>query len=225
MSHPLRGKLALFAVLSVLDLALTWYLLQGRPGRFREANPVAQWWLVNFGWVGLSAFKVGLVLFAASAALFVARHRPRAGGALLSFACLATTVVVVYSGGLVASACGQPDLVPVRDLAVLNAESQQLDAELARRNAYRHLRHRLSEDLLAGRCTLEEAVATLAATPRGRDPLWLSQLSELYAVLSPHECLAADLLHSVGERLQAGTTAAVAQTEWVVAKPTEAAEL
>ena len=72
-TRSLLGKFVLFAVLGLLDLLLTWYLLQGSPGRVYEANPVARLWLNRFGWLGLAAFKTSLVVLVISLVVVIAR--------------------------------------------------------------------------------------------------------------------------------------------------------
>ena len=54
---PNPGKQLLFVVLNFADLVLTAWLLSTSEGGVYEANPVARWWLVRHGWLGLAAFK------------------------------------------------------------------------------------------------------------------------------------------------------------------------
>jgi hypothetical protein len=98
MRHP--GKQLLFALLSLIDLSLTWWLLSRSGGQVYEGNPVARWWLANHGWLGLAVFKVGGVLLVVGLAAVISHYRPRAGGRVLGFACAALTVVVLYSASL-----------------------------------------------------------------------------------------------------------------------------
>ena len=58
--HP--GKLSLFLFLSLTDLFLTWRLLLQSHGQVYESNPIADWWLSNYGWSGLAAFKIAMAL-------------------------------------------------------------------------------------------------------------------------------------------------------------------
>ena len=55
MTHP--RKQLLFILLSLVDLALTWWLLAHSYGQVYEANPVARWWLMRYGAAGLAGFK------------------------------------------------------------------------------------------------------------------------------------------------------------------------
>ena len=96
--HPRR--LFLFGMLSLLDLALTYKLVQASGGHIYESNPIANEWLSRFGWPGLAAFKVMAVSVVASAAIYVSVYRPRAGSRLLNFACLTVSLVVIYSFSL-----------------------------------------------------------------------------------------------------------------------------
>jgi hypothetical protein len=93
--HPLR--LTLYAVLSAADLGLTYALIRQGEGDVYESNPIAEAWLSSYGWVGLAVFKLVIVLIVAAVAAFVSLSRPRTGGHILTFACLAVAVVVGYS--------------------------------------------------------------------------------------------------------------------------------
>src|SRR5262249_16284096 len=82
----------------------------------------------------------------------------------------------------------------VRDDATIAAESRRLEDRLRQAYEYREVLNRVSEELAAGRCTLTQAVAELAATDKGRDPEWLRQLRGRYPNRSDRGCLAAALL-------------------------------
>jgi hypothetical protein len=90
-------RLFLFAILSVIDLILTYRLIHVGGGYIYESNPLANEWLQRFGWQGLAAFKVTTVSLVAFIAIYVSTSRPRVGSRLLNFACLAACTVVVYS--------------------------------------------------------------------------------------------------------------------------------
>jgi Domain of unknown function (DUF5658) len=108
---PLRlpvGKLVLFVCLSLADLVLTWHLLTNGEGDVYEGNPVARWWLERYGWVGLTFFKLGLMLFIVGVMVVVARHRPQAAGWLLVISCGILAAVVAYSGLLTAGLAVAP---------------------------------------------------------------------------------------------------------------------
>src|SRR6266849_905705 len=93
--HPLR--LILYAVLSAADLGLTYALIRQGEGDVYESNPIAEAWLSSYGWAGLAVFKLVIVLIVAALAAFVSLSRPRTGGHILTFACLAVAGVVAYS--------------------------------------------------------------------------------------------------------------------------------
>jgi hypothetical protein len=93
--HPRR--LTLYAILSAADLGLTYFLIRQGDGDVYESNPIAEAWLSSYGWVGLAIFKLLIVLIVAAVAAFVSLSRPRTGGHILTFACLAVAVVVGYS--------------------------------------------------------------------------------------------------------------------------------
>src|SRR5215471_14829004 len=80
---PHRWKLLLFALLSLADLSLTWWLLTLPDSPIHEGNPVAEWCLAQFGWIGLAGFKTAVVVLVAGLAVVISRRRPWAGGLVL----------------------------------------------------------------------------------------------------------------------------------------------
>jgi hypothetical protein len=190
--HP--RKLALFALLSLSDLALTLLLLRHGGGDVYESNPVAGWWLTSFGWAGLAAFKAGTVLVVAALAVVVSRSRPRAGGAVLGFGCLALALVVGYSCYLAQAVPARAETSVAEDLPSLNAAGARLRDEIDRGWEYRSLLEQLAADLGAGRCHLAEAAARLAETQRAHDPAWLRRLRTEYGARSDAEGLALNLI-------------------------------
>src|SRR5438132_3600236 len=96
--HPRR--LFLFAALSLVDLALTYNVVHAGGGYVYESNPIANEWLVRFGWTGLAFYKVLAMSIALFSVVLVSIYRPRTGSRLLNFACLALLIVVVYSFSL-----------------------------------------------------------------------------------------------------------------------------
>ena len=93
--HPFR--LVLFTILSLADLCLTYALIQDGDGQVYESNPIAAAWLSSYGWSGLILFKLLIIAIVAVVASFVSVSRPRAGGRILTFACIVVAVVVTYS--------------------------------------------------------------------------------------------------------------------------------
>jgi len=194
-SRSLLGGYALFAALGLIDLGLTCHLLRISSGHIYESNPLAQWWLARWGWAGLVAFKLVLIALATAAIALVARSRPRVAARVLTFSCLATLVVIVYSCSLLRSIPRHAGMFPLlHDEAGLAAEGRGLDDRLRQVKAYRLVLSQAAEELLAGRSTLDAAVARLAATRRGQDPAWLTNLRKVYPGRSDAGCLAATLL-------------------------------
>jgi hypothetical protein len=93
--HP--KKLSVFAVLSIADLLLTYQLLQRTGGSVYESNPIANAWLVAYGWAGLVVFKIIAITVLVSVASVLSLRQPRLAGEVLTFACVAVGGVVVYS--------------------------------------------------------------------------------------------------------------------------------
>ena len=144
-TKPLRiGRLLIFGTLSFLDLALTYHLLQRGGGRVYESNPVANAWLSSYGWIGLALFKLltmGLVIVVA---VVLSARRPRAATSILTFACSAVALVVVYScslagffGEKVRNVTGQPLIAEHRTAsATVGSAPVSPEALQARRAAY-----------------------------------------------------------------------------------------
>jgi hypothetical protein len=188
---PHRRKLLLFVVLSAIDLFLTWRLLD-RPGTpVYEINPFARWSWEHIGWFGLIGFKTAVVGVAASAALIIARRRPRTASRVLTFGCLAAALVVGYSLFVDWTASNMPEA------QVLTAEAirfERQENELRKRNAYRPVLDRAAADLAEDRCTLPEAVDRLLDTERGRDPAWLNDIAKKEGNLTPEAALAVQVI-------------------------------
>lgn len=104
----------LFVLLSVVDLLLTFWLLETKGGRVYEANPVANRILQTSGWPGLLAFKGTCVLFAVITVSILAQSRPVIAHRLLGAGCLTLLMTVLLGGtlGVVISPSSQP---PGRD--------------------------------------------------------------------------------------------------------------
>jgi hypothetical protein len=92
----------LYLVLSLVDLVLTWMLVQFSDGQVYEGNPLAGAWLSQFGWPGLVAFKLLALLMVSSVTVLIVRRRPLTGTRVLAFACLVMVGVVLYSYHLLA---------------------------------------------------------------------------------------------------------------------------
>lgn len=94
---PMARLLVLFLCLSLADLFLTWKLISLGDGQVLESNPVASWWLATYGWGGMVAFKLGMVLVIGTLVGTIAWRRPRTSELVLVFACGAQSTVVLYS--------------------------------------------------------------------------------------------------------------------------------
>lgn len=91
--------LALYALLSAADLALTASLLRVNVEAY-ESNPVAAACLDRYGWQGLTLFKAGAVVVVVGAVGLLVRRQPVAAGAVVTFGCLVLLSVTTYSHGL-----------------------------------------------------------------------------------------------------------------------------
>jgi hypothetical protein len=201
-------KLLLYVCLSLGDLALTWHLLAHGDGQVHEGNPLAHWWLAQYGWVGLTCFKVTLVVLVVGLTLVIGRRRPRAAGQVLVLACGILMAVILYSGllaGAVAARSVAPALLDPEG-AVASEQGRDLDQQRKQVGDYQRLLERLSGDLLARRRTLPDAVGLLAESEQGRSPGWLRDLGRVYPGRSEQARLAANLVHHALSSLQEGNS-------------------
>jgi uncharacterized protein DUF5658 len=195
------GKLALFAMLGVADVYLTWQLVQAGGGQVYEVNPLAEVWLQSFGWVGLLVFKGLAILLVSLSSLYVSRHRPRTGARLLTFACLATGLVVGYSCylGLRADSF---QTTATNDILCAEQKFRLLDRELERQKQHQDLVKLLRGELESERLSLDEAVNHLVQTDRIHDARWMGYLHRAYPDRSDAECLALHLIRWVLQDLR-----------------------
>src|SRR5262249_26671570 len=164
-------KLLAYFILSVLDLLLTWRLVQASGGQIYESNPVASAWLSTYGWQGLIVFKASMVMLIGLVVLLISLHRPDYGGRILIFACSVTAAVVLYSFYL-------SQFLNTSDSSKGGEESAQLEDFRTRRYVecrrhdfeYLELVDRLSDDLSSNRTTLLGAVNELAFWKYGKHP-------------------------------------------------------
>jgi hypothetical protein len=101
-SLPLQREAALFLLVSVLDVMMTYLMLSDVPepdGRamFYESNPVARWFLAGWGLNGIVAFKFTMVAVVEVIAQIVALRQLQVGRRLLEFGTLIVALVVIYS--------------------------------------------------------------------------------------------------------------------------------
>ncbi len=187
------GKLSIFAALSVADLFMTYQLVQASDGEvYYESNPVADAWLSSYGWVGLSIYKALAVLLVIMCAVYVSFHRPRLGGRLLLFACLATGAVVGYSYCLAREPRFSQEITS-NDKDIVAHKGRMLENEMRRQRSYQALLGQLGQDLIEQHCTLDEAIQRLFATEKARNPEWVKSIQRNYPGCSADECLAIHL--------------------------------
>jgi hypothetical protein len=188
----------LFMVLSVCDLALTWWLLERSGRAVFEGNPVANWWLSRHGWFGLAGFKAAVVFMVVLLTGIIARQRPRAAGNVLAFACAALTAVVIHGavlGQTAPAACELPQDIN-RGLEEINVQTRRVAAGT---KAYTEFLDRMVERVAAGESTLAEAVQRLMKWERNRDPGRQRTLMSVFRGRSMEEALARQMLSFVEE--------------------------
>jgi hypothetical protein len=207
MAVPLlcERKTFAFLFLSLLDLLLTWWLLEQGDGRVYEGNPIARWWLVQAGWLGLAAFKLGAVLLVGALAAAIACLRPRTGAFVLTFACFVLGGVVLYSSSLAGVLAAEPE----DDSAAVAETGVSLTQEISTAREYRELLGQVKDDLLARRCTLDEGVRRLQQSSRGLHDGWWQVLHDRYPGLTDEACLAANLIQFAVSTLESNPQEAV----------------
>ncbi|XZE21453.1 DUF5658 family protein [Pirellulaceae bacterium SH449] len=95
---PLQSETSWFILVNVLDIVLTNVLLQRGA---MEANPIANFVFIQFGFAGMIAFKLASVVFVCLAAQLIARKSPSKARGLLWFGCILVGAVLVYSSRLI----------------------------------------------------------------------------------------------------------------------------
>jgi hypothetical protein len=173
---------------------LTWVVIQQGEGQIYESNPVARWFLTRGGWLGLTAFKLGSVALVTALALVIASYRARLGRLVLSFGCVSSLAVVVYSTSLAAGMEVGPGRAEWTVLRTLEADNLLLEGEHEGMRAYERLQWQLADQLRERHVSLPEAVIRLRATPQGRHERWLGGLRNCYPGLTDEQCVAANLV-------------------------------
>ncbi|TWT58457.1 hypothetical protein KOR42_18320 [Thalassoglobus neptunius] len=93
---PLEAETAMFILVNVLDFLMTYLLLS--TGKFRESNPIAEFFLHRWGPVqGMLYFKLSLVVVVCVIAQIIALKKPATARWLLNFGTVIVVGVVVYS--------------------------------------------------------------------------------------------------------------------------------
>ena len=98
---PFEHETSLFILVSAADLFMTYILLW--QGAFRESNPIADYFLKQWGAKGLIGFKFAMVAIVCTLAQIIARKKPETARRLLSLATLFMSIVVLYGFALLAS--------------------------------------------------------------------------------------------------------------------------
>jgi hypothetical protein len=199
--HPRRMWVpAVFLTLSLIDLCLTWLMLQGPDGG-EEANPIAAEVLARFGWLGLAVHKLACVGLILAIAGVVARRRPRLGRFVLRVGCLSVLAVVAYSLWLLLEPRG-----------LLSSQRQLVDAEQKRvkilhreveQQRFRSHADRLTALLARAEITLPDAAADLVALVASCESNPFDFLEGIFDDLAGEPCLAAFLVYRVGQELSA----------------------
>ncbi len=197
-SPPHPARFGLYITLSLADLVLTCILLTRAGDVVGEANPFANWWLRQFGWVGFAVFKGSLVGAVLGLVAAIAWLRPLLAVRLLDFACLSVGSVVLYS------LCLLPAVLPSMEdqqAAQLSAELEEWNQEQKRdvrqNAAYWALFTRLTDAVVTGEYSLDEAAELLLLTPRLQDPIRLRNLGARDPGRPPRELLALVLIRRV----------------------------
>jgi Domain of unknown function (DUF5658) len=102
ISLPLQRESALFLIVSVLDVMMTYMMLSDVPGpegreMFYESNPVAHWIWAKWELSGIVAFKFTMVAVVEVIAQIIAVRKLQLGRRLLEFGTLVVALVVLYS--------------------------------------------------------------------------------------------------------------------------------
>jgi hypothetical protein len=92
---PLERECGLFVLASALDVLMT-YLLLLRDD-FTESNPIALFFLMNWGIKGMIAFKFFMVAVVAAIAQYIALTHLKLARRVLNFGTLVVAGVVIYS--------------------------------------------------------------------------------------------------------------------------------
>lgn len=92
---PLENETAWFVLVSVLDVVLTYLLL--RLPHYREANPIAAFFINHWGIRGMVYFKFFMVGFVTLITQVIARSREDTARRVLQFATVVVAGVVIYS--------------------------------------------------------------------------------------------------------------------------------
>jgi hypothetical protein len=182
----------MFILLSLGDLVLTWWLLEHSGRVVFEGNPVADWWLSQYGWSGLAGFKASMVLLVIILTTLIARQRPRVATRTLRFACAVLVLVMLHSVALGRTAQTADEFVEEvnHDLEELNRQARDRTARIV---AYFQLLVDVTGEVSSGQVTVLQAVERLAKSPRAKDGDYLQSLVRRHPGHSFRECLSLEI--------------------------------
>jgi cell division protein FtsB len=185
----------LYALLSMLDLFLTWLLVDGVRGTY-EANPLAADILENHGWAGVALFKGGCVAIVLATGALLWRRRPRTARVILGLACSCALGVVGYSlwltdSGVEAAGWG-------RQLAHARSQARQYSELRQAQHAYHQRVDKLARDIAHERTTLTAAVSEICVLLEELNYDPVRYFTHFYGRLPREAALAAHLVRKVG---------------------------
>lgn len=197
-------RAALFLLLSLTDLSLTWLLLSVGGGAIDEGNPVARWLLTGYGWTGLAAFKGLTVLVVLGVCGLLHVCRPRLAdrllvasiavvGAVVLYSCLLTSHLAIAYQRFTNEWAGQEPVA---------AADEPGSAEEDLIMLIREQRRELVASLLAGRCSLARAVQDLDCVVLDTPCRWREELEQQYPSQTQVERLALVLVQDATHELQ-----------------------
>lgn len=200
---PFLVKASLFVLLSLVDLSLTWLLLNfGGGGAIGEANPAARWFLLAHGWAGMAAFKAITVVVVLLSCSLLQRFRPQLAGRVLAGCSGVVAAVVLYSCLLTGYLGLVTHHIDISDAVLV--DGTEADDELAlvddSRSEILGTRQSLVIEMLEGRYTLARAVQELEGVLM-MDMEILEELKARYPERSDLECYALLLAEDVASEL------------------------
>jgi hypothetical protein len=190
-----------FVILSLLDLLLTWNLVESSGGVVYEANPLAGDILADHGWCGLTWFKLATTAIVVAIGIIIHQVRPRTARWLFGGASAGMSLIVGYSIFLCIS---QPWIDPFVQTTVALEQSREANLKdgLAASHQYAGELESHASALITEACDLQTAVRELQELLRGLriDPLRTIRLSS--PGLSDEACLALVLIRHVQTALR-----------------------
>jgi hypothetical protein len=207
---PGRGTLlaVTFLGLSVLDLVLTWRLLQTPGACFYEANPVASSILEWGGWWGLGLYKLGCAGTVLGVIALLARWRPRLSRVLLTAACPLLALVVGYS---VVLASGEDR----RELMAAYELGDAVDQMFREHRAYQQKLSQFARAVTERQLTLPQAARELSAHVASLRYNPLAPLRAMHRHLSDEALLAAAVVREAYHLLRESGQSAERSLAWL----------